>query len=130
QRRLAPHVQIAIRGAISRSDLRRVIAATYHQVWWPSTETVRYDGGQLPEWNDPYGRYVDPGNGELLPNWDQALDAIGAHDAPLHVARYGSEFDAKGVLAGSRDAKRCIGYLTKYLTKQIAGCHKAQTDTQ
>ena len=37
QRRLAPHVHIAIRGTISRAELREVIAATYHQVWWPST---------------------------------------------------------------------------------------------
>jgi hypothetical protein len=34
------------------------------------------------------------------------------------------------VLAGSKDAKRCIWYLTKYLTKQISGCHKAETDAQ
>ena len=39
QRRLAPHVHIAIRGTISRAELREVIAATYHQVWWPSTES-------------------------------------------------------------------------------------------
>ena len=45
QRRLAPHVHLAIRGTISRAELREVIAATYHQVWWPSTETVKYDGG-------------------------------------------------------------------------------------
>ena len=37
QRRLAPHVHIAIRGTISRAELREVIAATYHQVWWPAT---------------------------------------------------------------------------------------------
>ena len=35
QRRLAPHVHIALRGTIARSELRRVLAATYHQVWWP-----------------------------------------------------------------------------------------------
>jgi hypothetical protein len=34
------------------------------------------------------------------------------------------------VLAGTRDAKRCIGYLTKYLTKQLAGCHRAETHAQ
>jgi hypothetical protein len=130
QRRLAPHVHIAFRGAISRADLRQVIAATYHQVWWPRTEVVRYDGGQFPEWHEPSGRYADLATGELLPSWDEALDAIGPQAAPLHVARFGPKFDAQGVLAGTRDAKRCIGYLTKYLTKQIAGCHQAQTDTQ
>ena len=35
------------------------------------------------------------------------------------MARFGDRFDAQGVLAGSKDASRCIGYLTKYLTKQI-----------
>jgi hypothetical protein len=130
QQRLAPHVHVAFRGAISRADLRQVIAATYHQVWWPSTEVVRYDGGRLPEWHEASGRYIDRATGELLPTWDEALDAIGPHDQPLHVARFGPRFDAKGVLAGSRDAKRCIGYLTKYLTKHIAGCHQATTAAQ
>jgi hypothetical protein len=31
------------------------------------------------------------------------------------------------VLAGSPQAARCIGYLTKYLTKQIGTCHTAST---
>jgi hypothetical protein len=44
------------------------------------------------------------------------LDAIGDTDQALHVARFGTRFDAQGVLAGSKDANRCIGYLTKYLT--------------
>jgi hypothetical protein len=35
QRRLAPHIHVAIRGTLSRVELRRVLAATYHQVWWP-----------------------------------------------------------------------------------------------
>jgi len=34
------------------------------------------------------------------------------------------------VLAGSKDAARCIGYLTKYLTKQVGDCHQADTDPQ
>jgi hypothetical protein len=46
------------------------------------------------------------------------------------VARFGVRFDAQGVLAGSKDAARCIGYLTKYLTKQVADCHQADTDPQ
>ena len=124
QRRLAPHVHIAIRGTVSRAELRQVIAATYHQVWWPSTDVVRFDGDQLPVWHEALGNYLDPATGEVLPTWDQALDAIGPHDEPLHVARFGPKFDAQGVLAGSKDAGRCIGYLTKYLTKQIADCHQ------
>ena len=36
QRRLAPHIHLAMRGTMSRAELRRVLAATYHQVWWPT----------------------------------------------------------------------------------------------
>ena len=130
QRRLAPHVHIAIRGTISRTELREVIAATYHQVWWPTTGTVKYDGGHLPVWDEHTATYLDPGTGEVLPTWDQALDAIGDGDEPLHVARFGTRFDAQGVLAGSKDASRCIGYLTKYLTKHVGDCHQVTTDAQ
>jgi len=130
QKRLAPHAHIAFRGAISRKDLQQVIAATYHQVWWPSTDVVRFSSDQLPVWHESAGCYLDPSTGELLPTWDQAIDAISPSDDPLHVARFGSRFDAQGVLAGSKDAGRCVRYLTKYLTKHIAGCHQAQTDAQ
>jgi len=130
QRRLAPHVHLALRGTISRAELRAVIAATYHQVWWPSTEVARYDGDRLPVWDEHTGSYLDPDTGEVLPTWDQALDAITGQDEPRHVARFGGRFDAQGVLAGSRDASRCIGYLTKYLTKHIGDCHQAVTGAQ
>jgi hypothetical protein len=33
---------------------------------------------------------------------------------------FGPKFDAQGVLARSMDASKCIGYLTKYLTKAAA----------
>jgi hypothetical protein len=130
QRRLAPHVHLAIRGTIARAELREVITATYHQVWWPSTKAVKYDGDSLPVWDEHAGTYLDPGTGEVLPTWDEALDAIGDDDEPLHVARFGQRFDAQGVLAGSRDASRCIGYLTKYLTKHLGDCHQAAADAQ
>ena len=52
------------------------------------------------------------------------------HDEPLHVARFGDRFDVQGVLAGSKDASRCIGYLTKYLTKHVGDCHQASTQDQ
>ncbi len=53
QRRLAPHVHVAIRGTVSRAELRQVIAATYHQVWWPppagsSTTTRTCPSGTRP----------------------------------------------------------------------------------
>jgi hypothetical protein len=130
QKRLAPHVHVAIRGAVSRAELRQVLAATYHQVWWPSTTEVKHDDAHLPVWHEASGRYLDPATGEFLPTWDDAIDAIGDNAEPLHVARFGPKFDAQGVLAGSKDSARCIGYLTKYLTKQIADCHQAHTDAQ
>jgi hypothetical protein len=130
QRRLAPHIHIAMRGTLSRIELRQVLAATYHQVWWPDTSTVRYHDDELPVWHEASANYLDPATGEVLPSWDQALDAIGPDDEPLHVARFGQRFDAQGVIAGSRDANRCVGYLTKYLTKHVADCHQAHTPAQ
>ena len=115
---------------MARAEIRRVLAATYHQVWWPDTTTVRFDGDELPVWDEATGNYLDPATGEVLPTWDQALDAIGQDDEPFHVARFGDRFDAQGVLAGSKDASRCIGYLTKYLTKQVGDCHHAETDAE
>jgi hypothetical protein len=130
QRRLAPHVHMAMRGTVSRRELREVIAATYHQVWWPSTAAVVFDRDRLPVWDEATGAYLDPETGELLATWDQALDAIGDQDEPLHVARLGDRFDAQGVIAGSKDANKCIAYLTKYLTKQLGQCHQLDTDAQ
>ena len=34
--------------------------------------------------------------------------------------RLGSQVDVKGILAGSKDADRTIGHLTKYLAKSMA----------
>jgi replication initiator protein RepSA len=130
QRRLAPHLHLAVRGSVPRPLLRQVLAATYHQVWWPATEEVRYCGDELPMWDESSGNYLDPATGEVLQAWEDALDAIGPHDEPRHVARFGPKFNAQGVLAGSKDANKCIGYLTKYLTKQVAECHVPETDAQ
>ena len=89
---------------------------------WPcaAQSVVRFDGEALPVWDEQAPTYLDPATGEVLPSWDEALDAIGDQDEPLHVARFGERFDAQGVLSGSKDAARYIGYLTKYLTKQVA----------
>jgi hypothetical protein len=66
-------------------------------------------------------------NTKAVPSW--TVTAISTRK-PWHVARFGSKFDAQGVLAGSRDASRCIGYLTKYLTKHLGDCHELSTDAQ
>lgn len=135
QRRLAPHLHMAIRGTISRAELRQVVAATYHQVWWPSTNRVVFDGEHLPVWDEAAGEnggYLDPATGEVLPTWDEALDAVGLDEdaEPLHVVRFGRQIDAQGVMPDSPQSRKLIGYLTKYLIKGVAECHTAQTAAQ
>jgi hypothetical protein len=131
QKRLAPHAHFAIRGTIPRALIRRVAAGTYHQVWWPPL-TVHYQPAEGPEWDEQAGGYADPATGQPLPSWNDALDLVDADpDAqPVHVVRFGVQVDAQGVLAGSPDADRCVGYITKYLTKQAADCHTPTTDRQ
>ncbi|MDA8372611.1 MAG: replication initiation protein [Nocardiopsaceae bacterium] len=132
QRRLAPHLHMATRGTIPRAELRQIAAATYHQVWWPQADEAVYAGENLPVWDESIGSYVDMATGEVLPTWEQALDALDADpDAePMHVVRFGPQVDAKGVVAGTEDADRCVRYLAKYLTKDIAECHAVDTDAQ
>ena len=132
QRRLAPHLHLAMRGTVSRAELRQVAAATYHQVWWPACEVPVYGDGCDPVWDADRDVYVDPESGEPLSTWDEALDSLDDDpDAePVHVARLGRQVDAQGVLAGTPDAGRCLGYLAKYLTKSVSDCHAPTTDAQ
>jgi hypothetical protein len=125
QRRLAPHLHAAIRGAIPRRVFREVVAATYHQVWWPAFDYPVFTD-QLPVWSGDEVGYVDPDTGVPLPTWDEALDALDdeldadpAH-RPAHVVRFGTQLDLQGIIATSSDADRRVGYLTKYLTKAVA----------
>jgi hypothetical protein len=126
QRRLAPHLHAAIRGAIPRKIVRQVRAATYHQIWWPLHHTPVYDGARLPVWTG--AGYVAPDTGAPLPTWDEALDDLDADPeaVPAHVVRFGTQDDIKGLLAGRPDTDRTIGYLCKYLTKSIAATHDAE----
>ncbi|MGW4793964.1 replication initiator [Nonomuraea sp. NPDC004297] len=117
QKRLAPHLHMAIRGTLPRAEIKQIAAATYHQVWWPAADRIVFDGDHLPVWEDGTG-YLDPSTGEVLPTWDQALDRM---DEPLHVIRFGVQVDVQGVLAGTPDADQCIRYLSKYLTKSLGG---------
>lgn len=132
QRRLAPHLHMATRGTLPRAELRQIAAATYHQVWWPHADTVVYEGDHLPVWDEEKDTYLDPATGEALPTWDEALDELdfGSDAEPHHVVRFGKQVDAKGVVAGSEDAQRCVRYLAKYLTKDIADCHTVETTRQ
>ena len=70
QRRLAPHIHAAIRGAIPRRILRQVIAATYASVWWPPHDRIVYRD-RMPVWDSSIGGYVDPDTGTPLPTWER-----------------------------------------------------------
>jgi hypothetical protein len=125
QRRLAPHLHAAIRGAIPRQVFRQVVAATYHQVWWPPFDRPVFTD-QVPVWSSEEEGYVDPITGACLPTWEEALDALDDElDAdpaqrPAHVVRFGTQLDLQGIIATSTNADRRVGYLTKYLTKAVA----------
>ncbi len=125
QRRLAMHFHMAMRGTMPRAEIKQIVAATYHQVWWPSTDRVVYEYSDTPIWSEAMGRYVDPATGCALPTWDEALDSVG--DQPMHVVRLGQQSDIQGLIAGSPDADRRVGYMTKYLTKSIDECHTAHS---
>ncbi|MFI7133851.1 replication initiator [Nonomuraea sp. NPDC050153] len=120
QKRLAPHLHMAIRGTLPRAEIKQIAAATYHQVWWPAADRVAFEGDRLPVWENGVG-YLDPDTGEVLPTWDQALDHLDADPAaePLHVVRFGDQVNVQGVLSGTPDADQCIRYLSKYLTKSL-----------
>jgi hypothetical protein len=116
QKRGAPHFHAAIRGTIPRAELRAIAAATYHQVWWPPHDEIRYSGDRLPRWDDRSKGFVDPDTREPLPTFDEACEDL---TRPAHVVRFGTQVHVKGILGGTEEAGRHIGYLTKYLTKSV-----------
>jgi hypothetical protein len=124
QRRLAPHIHLALRGAIPRRTIRAVTRATYLQLWWPpfdEAETVYTDPDRLPIWDATEETYRDPDTGFPLPTWNQALDDLDDKpDAkPAVVMRFGTQIDIAGIIAPSADADRSIRYLVKYLSKSV-----------
>jgi hypothetical protein len=130
QKRGAPHFHAAIRGAIPRAELRAITAATYHQVWWPPHDELIYSGQRLPRWDPRAKAFTDPETGTPLPSWDHACQQL---TEPAHVVRFGDQVHVKGILGGTEEAGRHIGYLTKYLTKSIsqaAGLDDHATDAQ
>ncbi|WP_219416857.1 helitron helicase-like domain-containing protein [Pseudonocardia nigra] len=130
QKRGAPHFHAAIRGTIPRAELRAIAAATYHQVWWPTHDEIRYSEDRLPRWDNRANGYVDPDTREPLPTFDEACEDL---DRPAHVVRFGTQVHVKGILGGTEEAGRHIGYLTKYLTKSVgeaAGHGEGATDRQ
>lgn len=122
QRRLAPHLHTALRGAIPRQTLRQVTAATYFALWWPPVDVVAYDqlrGDELPQWDPESHGYYDPATGALLPSWERALEEAEGGE-PMHVMRFGAQVDIKGILGNTDETRRAVSYLCKYLTKAVA----------
>ena len=121
QRRGAPHFHAAVRGTIPRAELRAITAATYHQVWWPNHDDIRYTGDRpCRGWDDRHARVSStPTPASALPTWDEATDPD-VLTRPAHTVRFGPQVHVKGVLGGTEEAGRHIGYLTKYLTKDVA----------
>jgi hypothetical protein len=129
QRRGAPHFHAAIRGTIPRAELRAIAAATYHQVWWPAHDTAVYSGDRMPRWDDRARAFVDPDTREPLPTWEEATDPEVLR-TPGHTVFLGAQVHVKGILGGTEEAGRHVGYLTKYLTKHVAHAagHLADAD--
>jgi hypothetical protein len=125
QKRVAPHLHAAIRGSIPHELLRAVTAATYHQVWWPAHDELVYDRDHAPVWDGE--RFVDPETRRPVTTWTEALDDI---EEPAHVVSFGRQVHSKGILGGSDEAGRHVGYLTKYLTKSMGEVIEADTDRQ
>ena len=128
QKRGDPHFHAAIRGAIPRAELRAITAATYHQVWWPAHDQLIYSGERLPVWDTREKAFSDPDTGAPLPTWEQACEEL---TEPAHVVRFGAQVHVKGILGGTEEAGRHIGYLTNYLAKSIgqaAGLGQHATD--
>ncbi len=118
QRRLAPHLHAAVRGAIPRRVIKAVTRATYYAAWRPPLDRVVYDRDTgWPVWDQKTQTYVDPGTGEALPSWEEATEDL---DEPAHVVRFGTQVDIKGLLGGTEDSDRTVRYLCKYLTKNVA----------
>lgn len=122
QRRLAPHGHFAIRGTIPRTLIKKVAAATYHQVWWPKHDRLAFSPNNPPTWDEQQEAWTDPKTGQPLnlPTWEEALNDLDEQDnpEPAHVVSCG-RVDARGVKGGTKDAERSIRYITKYLAKDI-----------
>ncbi len=88
QKRLAPHIHLAIRGAIPRRVLKAVTAATYVQLWWPPIDEPVYVR-EVPVWDDSAHCYRDPLDGIALPTWDEVVDSLESPAATLRSASDG-----------------------------------------
>jgi hypothetical protein len=131
QKRLTPHGHFAIRGTLPRRLLKQVAAATYHQVWWPAFNKPRYTVDRPPTWDSSRKAYVDPKSNQPITSWEVAVQRLQDEEAePAYVARLGTidPREIKGVEGGTREAERCIRYVTKYVTKDLGDQVKPRGD--
>jgi integrase len=130
QQRLALHLHAAVRGVVTRQVFQQVVAATYHQVWWPKHDEPVYTLTNLPVWSEAQGGYVDPATWTSLRTWAEAMADLDHDDAdPAHVVWFGKQTDHQWFIAGTRRSDKRIGYLTKYITKSIADAIDPDTAT-
>jgi hypothetical protein len=127
QKRAAPHLHTALRGSIPHQVIRQVTAATYHQIWWPHHDQLVYTGGRVPVWAPTLRAFIDPDTRQPLTPWDQALQEV---TEPAHVVSFGHQVHSKGILGGTDDAGRHLGYLTKYLVKSVSEIVTPHTEAQ
>src|SRR5262249_43446656 len=100
---------------------------TYHQVWWPNHDKPIYTDEDAPEWDAEKRSFVDADTGISLTDWDDAIKDLAE---PAHVVRFGAQVHSNGILGGTENAGRHIGYLTKYLMKSTAELVDADTYRQ
>jgi hypothetical protein len=127
QKRAAPHLHTALRGSIPHEVIRQVTAATYHQVWWPRHDQLLYTEGRLPVWEPSCKAFIDPDTRQPLTPWEAALEGV---TEPAHVVRFGEQVHSKGILGGTDDVGRHLGYLTKYLVKSVSEIVTPQSEAQ
>ncbi|GGU26269.1 hypothetical protein GCM10010178_18240 [Lentzea flava] len=92
-------------------------AATYLQVWWPNHDEIRYSGDRLPVWDMRAKGFVDPDTNVPLTPW---ADAVAELDTLAHVVEFGAQVHSKGILGGTEEAGRHIGYLVKSISEVVA----------
>ena len=123
QRRLAPHLHAAIRGAIPRHCSGRSSPPPTPQVWWPP-----HDRHRLRRRPDPgLGQHASAATSTPTPaspahlGRRRSTTSTPDEDAePAHVVRFGRQSRHARHHRRHPTADRRVGYLTKYLTKSIA----------
>jgi hypothetical protein len=78
-------------------------------------------------WEPTVKGFIDPDTRQPVTRWAEALERIAE---PAHVVTFGSQVHSKGILGGTDDAGRHLGYLTKYLVKSVAEIVEPSTEAQ